>query len=295
MPRHRLPKSARRSFTFNADLCQDTVYPEALIRYSHRKIPLGGCPMKEEEIRRHAVNRYVNGETPKCIYEDLGRTKQWFFKWLKRYQSGDPSWYLSRSRAPQRKPREISKATREQVIKIRERLQRQSFAQVGVSAIKWELQKIGASLPSDRSINRVLRQEGLIKKKSIRSEGSRIPLLHRGSMPQQHPSSGPGRTSLHQGRWQILFLQHHGLGLTPGLHREPEEQGGQAGRRKPPEVLEVHWDTGLPSTGQCAGVSGQQPLPSLLWLGDQIVPLLRHYSCVYSHRRTLAQWGHREL
>jgi hypothetical protein len=128
--------------------------------------------MKEEEIRRHAVNRYVNGETPKCIYEDLGRTKQWFFKWLKRYQSGDPNWYLSRSRAPQRKPREISKATREQVIKIRERLQRQSFAQVGVSAIKWELQKIGASLPSDRSINRVLRQEGLIKKKSIRSEGS---------------------------------------------------------------------------------------------------------------------------
>jgi len=127
--------------------------------------------MTEEEVRRHAVNRYVYGETPKCIYKDLGRTKQWFFKWLKRYQSGDPNWYLSRSRAPKHQPREISKVTREQVIKIRERLQRQSFAQVGVSAIKWDLHKIGAALPSDRSINRVLRQEGLIKKKSIRSEG----------------------------------------------------------------------------------------------------------------------------
>ena len=126
--------------------------------------------MEEKELRRIAIDRYLGGEEPKSIYEDLGRTKQWFFKWLRRYQAGDPNWFRSRSKAPQRRPTEISKATRNQIVKVRQRLQRQSFAQVGVSAIKWELQKLGVQLPSDRTISRVIRQEGLIKKKSIHPE-----------------------------------------------------------------------------------------------------------------------------
>ena len=126
--------------------------------------------MEEKELRRAAIDRYLGGEPPKSIYEDLGRTKQWFFKWLKRYQTGDPDWLLSRSKAPQRRPTEISKATRDQIVKTREHLQRQSFAQTGVSAIKWELHKAGVSLPSDRTIHRILQREGLIKKKSIHSK-----------------------------------------------------------------------------------------------------------------------------
>ncbi|MBW2099102.1 MAG: helix-turn-helix domain-containing protein [Deltaproteobacteria bacterium] len=120
--------------------------------------------MMEEEIRRRAIDRFKDGEPPKTIYEDLGRTKQWFFKWLKRYQSGDPDWYRSRSRAPKRKPTQISEDERQKIISIRQRLQRQSFAQAGVSAIKWELHKVGAPMPSDRTINRILKQEGLVKK-----------------------------------------------------------------------------------------------------------------------------------
>ena len=126
--------------------------------------------MEEKELRRSAIDRYLGGEPPKSIYEDLGRTKQWFFKWLGRYQTGDPNWFSSKSKAPKRRPTEISQATRDQIIKVRMRLEREAFAQVGVSAIKWELHKTGAPLPSDRTINRVLRQEGLIKKKSIHPE-----------------------------------------------------------------------------------------------------------------------------
>ena len=44
----------------------------------------------EEETRRKAIERYLGGESPKSIYDDLKRTKQWFFKWLRNYQSGDP-------------------------------------------------------------------------------------------------------------------------------------------------------------------------------------------------------------
>jgi hypothetical protein len=120
--------------------------------------------MTEEEIRCKAIDRFKNGQPPKAIYEDLGRTKQWFFKWLKRYQSGDTYWYRSRSRAPRSKPNQINEVERQRIISIRQRLQRQSFAQIGVSAIKWELHKAGVSIPSDRTINRVLKQEGLVKK-----------------------------------------------------------------------------------------------------------------------------------
>jgi transposase len=126
--------------------------------------------MTEEELRRLAVDRYINGETPKSIYEDLGRSKQWFFKWLKRYQSADPKWHLSRSQAPRHSPRRISEVDREKIIRIRQQLQRQSFAQIGVSAIKWELHKAGAPIPSDRTINRIINQEGLVKKNFLRPQ-----------------------------------------------------------------------------------------------------------------------------
>ena len=126
--------------------------------------------MTEEDLRRLTVERYVNGEAPKSIYEDLGRTKQWFFKWLRRYESGDPQWYLSKSRAPIQSPKRISEADRNRIVKIRQQLQRQSFAQIGVSAIKWELHKVGAPIPSDRTINRILKQEGLVKKNILHPE-----------------------------------------------------------------------------------------------------------------------------
>ena len=47
----------------------------------------------EQELRKQAIQRYRNHEQPKAIYTDLNRSKYWFFKWLKRYQSGDPDWY----------------------------------------------------------------------------------------------------------------------------------------------------------------------------------------------------------
>ena len=43
----------------------------------------------EREIRKTAIERYLKGEDPKSIYNDLHRSKNWFFKWLKRFQNGD--------------------------------------------------------------------------------------------------------------------------------------------------------------------------------------------------------------
>ena len=117
-----------------------------------------------EEQRKQAIQRYLQGEEPKSIYTSLSRSKEWFFKWLKRYKSGVAEWYKEQSRAPLRTPGRISDNQKQAIILTRNRLEAHSFAQTGVSAIKWELTKQGLSFPSDRTINRVLKREGLIKK-----------------------------------------------------------------------------------------------------------------------------------
>ncbi len=122
----------------------------------------------EQDLRKLAIKRYLKGESPKSIYSELDRSKNWFFKWLKRYQSGDPSWYSDQSRAPLNRPKAISAAERKRIVETRRHLESQKYAQTGPSAIKWEMSKAGHRLPSDSTIKRVLKQEGLIKKKPIR-------------------------------------------------------------------------------------------------------------------------------
>jgi transposase len=124
----------------------------------------------EQELRKTAVTRYLKGESPKSIYNDLKRSKNWFFKWLKRYKSGEPEWYQDKSRAPIKRPTEISEAQKQRIISTRTHLESQKYAQIGPSAIKWELNKSGLSFPSDSTIKRVLKSEGLIKKNFLRSK-----------------------------------------------------------------------------------------------------------------------------
>ncbi|RLB20397.1 MAG: hypothetical protein DRG76_11095 [Deltaproteobacteria bacterium] len=129
----------------------------------------GGYQM-EEDLRQEAISRYRNGEKPKSIYTDLKRSKYWFFKWLKRYQSGDPDWFKDKSRAPINRPSALSEVEKQRIINVRKHLESQRFAQIGASAIKWELKKSGFTLPSDSTINRVLKREGLIKKNFLYSQ-----------------------------------------------------------------------------------------------------------------------------
>ena len=123
----------------------------------------------EQQLRKKAIKRYLQGETPKSIYSDLGRSKNWFFKWLRRYQSGDCHWYRDQSRAPIRRPAALNDIDKQRIVSVRAHLESQKFAQTGVSAIKWELNKSGYRFPSDSTINRVLKREGFVKKKLLMS------------------------------------------------------------------------------------------------------------------------------
>ncbi len=132
----------------------------------------------EQELRKTAVERYLKGESPKSIYTDLKRSKNWFFKWLKRFQTGDPYWYKDQSRAPKTTPTAISEVDRQRIIYARKHLESEKFAQTGASAIKWELSKSGFNFPSDRTIHRVLKREGLVKKNWLCPQRGRISVFH---------------------------------------------------------------------------------------------------------------------
>lgn len=154
--------------------------------------------MAEEDIRQEAVQRHVMGsESPKTICESVNRSKQWFFKWLKRYKTGAVDWYKEQSRAPKTSLLEITPAAKERIILTRQHLEASPYAQIGVSAIKWELKKLGLPFPADRTINRVIKSEGFVKKNSLCSQGRRISLFHGGPVQQQYSPDGFGGAALH--------------------------------------------------------------------------------------------------
>jgi putative transposase len=153
----------------------------------------------EEELRQKAISRHIQGgEAAKDVYTSLNRSKKWFFKWLIRYQTGAPDWFKEQSRAPKTRPSEIEKKSKERILLTRQQLVDAPYAQIGVFAIKWELKKQGLPFPSDSTINRVLKREGLVKKNSLCVQRGRIPLLHRSPGMQQYPPNGSGGAALHQ-------------------------------------------------------------------------------------------------
>ena len=73
----------------------------------------------EQQLRQIAISRYLKGEKPISIYTALKRSKNWFFKWLKRYQSGEPDWFKDKSRAPLTRPTQISEIEKQRIISVR--------------------------------------------------------------------------------------------------------------------------------------------------------------------------------
>jgi len=120
----------------------------------------------EEEERREAVARVLAGEPQAKVAADLGRTDRWVRKWMGRYDPGNESWARERSRAPKSQARRTSEATERIVLEIRERLMANPWAQVGATAIAWEMDKLGLDPPETWTINRILRRAGVSRRRS---------------------------------------------------------------------------------------------------------------------------------
>jgi putative transposase len=118
----------------------------------------------EVELRREAARRRLAGESPRAITRDLGRTRQWVAKWAARYNSHDPAWAEGRSRAPQRVANRTAPDIEAQVLEVRARLEENPWAQVGAPAIAWELEKLGALAPPQRTIEEILERAGATRR-----------------------------------------------------------------------------------------------------------------------------------
>src|SRR5450755_2839679 len=106
----------------------------------------------EVELRREAARRRLAGESPRAIGRDLGRTRRWVAKWA-----------ASRTDA----------GVEAVVLEIRSRLEENPWAQVGAPAIAWELEKLGAAVPPERTIEAILKRAGATRRERPRRRASK--------------------------------------------------------------------------------------------------------------------------
>jgi len=121
--------------------------------------------MDEKEFRESAIKRLENGESSKEIYQSLGKSKAWFFKWLKRYKNEGENWAQSRSRRPHHTSKKIDTTMEQAVIETRKRRERQLYAQIGALSISYDLKQQGMTSPPLSTINKILKRNELVRKR----------------------------------------------------------------------------------------------------------------------------------
>lgn len=120
----------------------------------------------DEQERSEAVMRVLSGESPSKVAANLGRTDRWVRKWVARYDPANERWAVGLPRAPKtqatKTPGDIDRLVRE----IRQRLMADPWAQVGAVTIAWELDKLGVTPPTTRTIERILARAGVPKRRA---------------------------------------------------------------------------------------------------------------------------------
>ena len=170
---------------------------------------------REEWCRKRAVARYQRGEKPGTICLSLGRTEQWFYKWLKRFGEGGDDWYRERSRRPNAVPLRTP-ADIEAIVKhIRlELYNRGEFC--GAQAILWRLEEEQVQpLPSLRTIGRILARHELTHRRTGRYEpkGKVYPALDASHPGTVHQSDFVGPCYL---RGPVRFYSLNTVDLATG-------------------------------------------------------------------------------
>jgi len=180
--------------------------------------------MKSKDIRKLAIQRYLGGEKPVSIYTSLGFTKQWFFKWLRRYQSNDQFWFKEKSRKPHHHHNQTPHHLERIVIEIRNKLSHTKYSQIGAIAIQWEMQKIGVPPLPVWTINRILKRNNLIRKREKYTPSGKlypdIGLDSPGSVLQMDVIGpryikGDGRFYSHN----VIDVVSHKISLYPHRHK----------------------------------------------------------------------------
>jgi len=180
----------------------------------------------EEELRRRAVERYLKGETPAAICRSLGRSRRWFYKWLKRSKCRTVDWYAEKSRSRYGYPDRTAQEIEEAIKSVRLELYNQGLF-CGAQAIRGELEDRGIqSLPSLRTIERILKRNDLTNRRTGRyqAKGTPYPKLEGYALNQVQQADWIGPNYLLGGvrfySLNVVDLRSGRCGLQPSIGRD---------------------------------------------------------------------------
>lgn len=120
--------------------------------------------------RQTMVHLLRSGHSPAEVAATLQRSPAWVYKWRKRYferQAGEA--LQERSRAPRRRPGQITEAVRQAIRQARSELEAEATAPgklsyIGAAAVQARLRRMKIKpLPSQRTIEQVLKAAGMIR------------------------------------------------------------------------------------------------------------------------------------
>jgi transposase InsO family protein len=171
-----------------------------------------------EWLRKTAIERAGNGEDPEAIWTSLGKSRTWFYKWLKRSRQGDGDWFRERPSAPKALANRTKSEVEEIVQFARGILYNQGLF-YGAQAISWQLKDWNVvPLPSLRTINRILRRHDLTHKRTGRylPKGVAYPAPAANRPNDVHQADFIGSRFLRGGTSQKRFYVLNCIGISTG-------------------------------------------------------------------------------
>ena len=136
--------------------------------------------LSEIQLRRRAVRLFLQGKRPCEILTLIPRSRQWLYKWLRRFEQG--SWQALRSlpRRPQNSKNRYPNSARSLVLNLRRKFQRQSVGLTGARQLRRQIIRLRLlrSVPSETTIKRWLKEEGLTSRPVTSSTNPYYPQLH---------------------------------------------------------------------------------------------------------------------
>jgi putative transposase len=137
----------------------------------------GGVSMGKDlkQTRQLAIKRFLKGESPSAICASLGKSRFWLYKWVKRFDPDDDTWFYDRSRRPFKKPYRTPSEIEDIFKVIRLSLYNNDLF-FSAQAMRWEMEDLGiCPLPSERTINRILVRNDLTHRRTGRYEPKGVP------------------------------------------------------------------------------------------------------------------------
>jgi hypothetical protein len=119
----------------------------------------------EVERRRRAVEQAEAGWSKTAIAAELGRSREWVHKWLKRFEADGYDGLESRSQVPHTSPTRLAVRVIDQIVAVREELEDDRFANSGAKAVMAEIERRGLvrPVPSESSIQRALADRAMTR------------------------------------------------------------------------------------------------------------------------------------